>query len=113
MGECGGVQERIRAQFREKRECVGVEEINQLLADGESRLRVLRMRTPKSAFQRQQKPRARFAVDTQDMKVVEVTDDQVESRASAFFKDQSLDPADIKRHQQLLRRQHFMEQPPF
>ena len=94
---------RIKQTFREHKNEQNPQEIEKYIKDANSRLRVLQMRVPNI------KPATGSAHFT-FIKGKEVSE-RVQ-RDSVFYKDQRVDPEDIRRHESLLRRQYYLDRPP-
>ena len=101
----------VKSLFREHQHESDEGRINELLDQAQSRLRFLRVKTPRSAYQRKYKPHVRMVM--QDGDLVEIDGSEGQGKDMAFYKDQSgIDPESLRRHHKLLRRQHFMDRPP-
>jgi len=101
----------IRTSFRANRNVEAEEEINKLLAKGYSKLGFMNIMVPPSAQKDLGKTKGtagRYVV--RDGEVVQGNATRAGMRS--YIDTHSLDPEDLRRHEHLLRRQHFLEPPP-
>ena len=102
--------QRIKTEFNDNKNIEDQEKIEDFIKNGESRLRFLRTRAYKSPYQRRTKKKVHVVL--QGDTAVEI-DSLPNGKTMAYFKDRNqIDPDDLKRHHQLLRRQHFLDRPP-
>lgn len=95
---------RIKLEYRENKNAENVEE---LLKKGENHLSFLKTITPKSPKSSQ--GNKKFIMRNGKLEEIETFEKQ--NKAISNFREGNVDPDQLKRHQQLLDRQHFKSGP--
>jgi len=106
----------IRQQFRSLQHEQDAERVTQTFHEVQSRLRFLKMRTTRLDHRRSTLDGTDSATErsgsssvyTYDKEQGTVIEERARLRGFQGYKDKRIDPADLKRHEKLLRRQHFI-----